>query len=187
MVKEVVYQVLGISGMLMHNARLSNPLNEWTKEIKKVSSKRKKSDEDHEEMARLEFMGGLYTDGSKFIIPSANWEATLVDAAKKLKLGKLLKSAMFINEDSELSSSGPKTPEKRWADPECRDQRSVKVGQARIIRTRPLFKDWFCEVKVLFETELIDLEQLDTIFSIAGKQIGIGDYRPKFGRFEVTR
>jgi hypothetical protein len=187
MLNEAIYKVKGTSAMLMHNAQLANPLNDWSRAIKKISGKRKKTDEDHIEMARLEFLGGLYWNGKAFVVPSSNWESALTEGAKKVKMGKAIKSAIFINEDSVLSFDGPKTPDDRWAVPACRDQRSAKVGTARVIRTRPLFTGWSCEIKVMFDPELIDRSAIDGIFDITGRQIGIGDYRPKFGRFEVVK
>jgi hypothetical protein len=187
MLNEATYKVKGTGAMLMHNAQLANPLNDWSRAIKKISGKRKKTDEDHIEMARLEFMGGLYWNGKIFVVPSSNWESAIAEGAKKVKMGKAVKSAIFIHDDSTLSFAGPKDPEKRWADPSCRDQRPAKVGTARVIRTRPLFVDWSCEVKLMFDPELIDLEALNSIMEITGRQIGIGDYRPKFGRFEVVK
>lgn len=187
MLSEVTYRVKGTSAMLMHNAQLANPLNDWARAIKKITAKRKKTDEDHIEMARLEFMGGLYWNGKEFTIPASNWEATIAEAAKKLKMGKLVKSSIFIYDDSPLSFSGPKSPEARWKDAACRDQRSAKVGTSRVIRTRPLFDGWSCDVVVRFDPELIDLDALNSIMDIAGRQIGVCDYRPKFGRFEVTK
>lgn len=187
MLTEVTYKIKGTSAMLMHNAQLSNPLNDWSRAIKKISGKRKKTDEDYIEMARLEFMGGLYTSNGTFVIPSSNIEAALAEGAKRVKMGKLVKSAIFIYDDVPLSFSGPKDPEKRWSDPACRDQRSAKVGTSRVIRTRPLFNNWSCEVKIMFDPELIDQAALDSIIEIVGRQVGLGDYRPKFGRFEVER
>lgn len=52
----------GINPLLMHNSRLSNPLDPNAKAMKKVSGKRQKTDEDHAELARLEHAGSLYHD-----------------------------------------------------------------------------------------------------------------------------
>ena len=187
MLNEATYKIKGTSAMLMHNAQLANPLNDWARAIKKISNKRKKTDEDHVEMARLEFMGGLYWDGKQFIVPASNWESALAEGAKKVKMGKTVKSAIFIYDDSPLTFAGPKNPDARWDDPSCRDQRPAKVKTSSVIRTRPKFDGWSCEVKVMFDPELIDREALDSIMDIVGRQIGVGDYRPKFGRFEVAK
>ena len=52
------------SGLLCHNGELADPLNNFAKEMKKVSAVRKKTDEHHLKMQELEWFGGLYgTDG----------------------------------------------------------------------------------------------------------------------------
>lgn len=189
MLAEVTYKVKGTSAMLMHNAQLANPRNEWTREMKKLTGKRKKTEEDQLEISRLEFMGGLYLDDQKshFVIPSCNWEAVIAEAARKVKLGKVVKEAIFIYEDSVIAFSGPKTPDERWNDPSCLDYRSVAVEKKRVMRTRPKFDEWSCEVKIMFDPELIDHEAVNNIMDIAGRLVGVGDYRPKFGRFEVVK
>ena len=54
--------ITGTAELLMHNARLANPLDSAAKAMKAISSKRVKTDEDHAEMARLEHFGSLYYD-----------------------------------------------------------------------------------------------------------------------------
>ena len=66
------------------------------------------------------------------------------------------------------------------------DSRGVVIQRARITRCRPKFNEW----KINFTIEIIDDENLSVstlkeIMEKAGK-IGIGDYRPRFGRFIVT-
>lgn len=55
MLEELKIKIVGISPLLMHNGQTSDPLNRFSKQLKAVSSKRKKSDEDYEEMARIEW------------------------------------------------------------------------------------------------------------------------------------
>jgi len=43
----------------MHNGQLADPMNRFTKAIKEITGKRKKSDSDHMEISHLEFLGSL--------------------------------------------------------------------------------------------------------------------------------
>jgi len=65
------------------------------------------------------------------------------------------------------------------------DRRAVVVQRARIMRERPKFDEW----ELSFTIELLDdqfpMSALKDILDQAGK-VGIGDYRPRFGRFIVT-
>lgn len=68
------------------------------------------------------------------------------------------------------------------------DRRPVRVGQARVMRLRPaLPKGW----QLSFELQTLDddfrTDALKNILDTAGREVGIGDYRPRFGRFIVTR
>jgi hypothetical protein len=67
------------------------------------------------------------------------------------------------------------------------DIRPVVVNRARVTRIRPAFKPGW---KLSFVTNILDDElpanMVHDILALAGKAVGIGDYRPKFGRFMVT-
>jgi len=62
----------------------------------------------------------------------------------------------------------------------------VRVGQARIMRTRPVFNQWACQFTVYYDDEQVN--EVDVIRAIedAGTKSGVGDFRPRFGRFEIV-
>src|SRR5947207_12190936 len=79
----------GTSPLLMHNGRLVDPLDPIVKKIKEVSSKRVTTDQDHEDMARLEWLGGIYFDGSVGpSIPAPNLMKCLIEGARLTRNGK---------------------------------------------------------------------------------------------------
>lgn len=175
----------GLDPLLVHNARLSDPLDEVARAMSKVSAKRKKTDEDHEEMARLEHMGGLYFDAELGpVMPGQNIERMLVDAAKKFKLGSTLKSALIITDRVvPIVYKGPRTIEGLWADKTFVHRASVKVGMSRVMRTRPIFPQWEIEATGDMDESQLDQRQLEQIVELAGRLIGCGEWRPRFGRF----
>jgi hypothetical protein len=68
------------------------------------------------------------------------------------------------------------------------DRRRVSVQRNGITRTRPAFKaGWKAEfvVQVLLP-EYIDQSLLQTALMNAGRLVGLGDFRPTFGRFNVV-
>ena len=67
------------------------------------------------------------------------------------------------------------------------DQRPVKVGQARIVRERPRIDDWSLDFRITVMDEQLHEDVVFDILELAGRMKGIGDYRPKFGRFKITR
>jgi hypothetical protein len=70
-----------------------------------------------------------------------------------------------------------------WKNEEFRLRCPAKVGQARIMRTRPKFGNWSANVTVSFHDSDIDRQTIEELMVIAGEIIGVGDWRPRFGRF----
>ncbi len=175
------------ASLLMHNGQLADPLNTWSKALKEHTSKRKKSDEDHEKIAEVEFQGGLYFDDKLGpYIPGHMLDAVIVGGAKKKRLGTIFESCVRTTQDIyKLDYKGPRTREKLWAEPKFRDRRACGVQAARVIRTRPKFTDW----TVTFDLELFPSElnpgNVKQAIVDAGVYSGIGDFRPKFGLFTV--
>lgn len=186
--KSATYTVRGITPLMMHSERLANPFDPLTKEIKAVTGKRKKTEDDQLEIARLEWLGGLYFDDDAGIhIPGYNMFAAIVNGGKLHKLGTAIKRAALVKEDHiRLVYDGPKTPDKLFEDKRFVDIRSVKVGMAKVARCRPVFKAWEMTFTVLYEETALQRQDLDRVLADTGAMIGLGDYRPRFGRFEVS-
>jgi hypothetical protein len=171
---------------MMHNIRLANPLDPAAKAVKEISAKRNKKEEDIRELARREFLGGLYHNESMgYFIPAEAWMATIIEGAKTEKMGKKCKGAVFIEEDSKLSYSGPSDVNERSLDPACFDYRAVRVGNAMVMRCRPVFRDWSCDLRVMFESAEVEHEAITRFLEYTGRLRGILEFRPRFGRFRV--
>ncbi len=182
--EELECTLTGTEAQLMHNGQLCDPLNPYAKSIKLISSKRKKTDDDFEEMSRKEWEAGLYLDEGRPCWPAENIHSMLIAAAKKQKEGPLAKAGLVIAGKFRLDYKGPKSVEKLWADPLFRLVKSVRVGTSRVMRTRPLFPSgWKLTVKLMFDPEQVNREQVEEWFEIAGARIGLSDWRPQYGRF----
>lgn len=172
--------------MLMHGDRFANPLDPATKAHKELTSKRKKTDEDYEAIAKSEFLGSLYIDQDGPFIPSMNLDAAFVESAKMQKLGRHAKRGLMVLEDKvHLHYDGPRVAEKLAADPRFIDMRGVRVSMAKLMRCRPRFNDWTAECSVAFDPEQINDNEVRQIIENAGRLVGVGDFRPRFGRFSV--
>lgn len=187
---DLTLDIVGTEPLLMHNAQLSNPLNPIARAMKKISAKgARKTEDDYMELAHLEFVGALYLhpDLGPFI-PSDNVFRALVDAGRKRKLGVKVTSGVMVRSNTNpLAYKGPRDVEGLWKDEGFRYQASVKVGQQRVIRTRPIFPTgWATSCEVFLDTQILDFDELQQLVDIAGRLIGLGDWRPKFGRFEAT-
>lgn len=67
------------------------------------------------------------------------------------------------------------------------DIRPVKVQRARIARSRLMIKDWRLSFVIEVHDDQVRSDVLQTILEEAGRAVGIGDYRPRYGRFEVVK
>jgi hypothetical protein len=180
---QVTLKITGTSPLIVHNGQLADPLNKISKAMKAVTGKRKKVDADYEEMARLEFLGGLYLKDQRPIIPGVALEAMMINAAKKQRKGGDFKSGILIDDNPFIEYDGPTKPDDLWADERFRIVAGVKVGTSRVMRTRPMFSDWSLQFTVNFIEELINKRDIMEVAHIAGWQIGLCEWRPKFGRF----
>jgi hypothetical protein len=180
--------ITGTAELLMRNSRLANPLDPATKALKKATGKRTKTDDDHEEIARLEHAGSLYIDPDIGpYLPSDNIWRCLFDAGKKHKLGIRVKEGVVLPEPvNPLSYKGPRDLDGLWQDENFRHYSSVKVGTARTMRCRPIFRHWSTETTGILDPNVLNFEELVTIANTAGQVIGLCDWRPRYGRFTAT-
>jgi hypothetical protein len=69
------------------------------------------------------------------------------------------------------------------------DRRRVTVQRAGVTRERPAFHaGWSAEVVLMvLLPQYIDPRLLNRTLTDAGRLVGVGDFRPTFGRFSITR
>ena len=172
---EVKVRIEGVSPLLQHRF----PDSENVKDIKsrKVSGSRDYGDMCEKALYRLE-------DGTIFQ-PSEHIWSSLVKAAVNFKIagrGKktykdLVKSAVFVAPDCIVHEI------QDWVI----DRRSVVIQRSRIMRERPRFDKWAISFNIrVIDTQLAS-DELKRLLDYAGTNVGIGDYRPRYGRFMVTK
>ncbi len=184
------FKLVGISPLIHHNGRLADPLNKYTRAIKEVAGKRKKVDSDHLELARLEWLGSLYLKDGVPCLPGNNLEAALIGrggAARSQKMGKQAAAAVIVPSDYPLEYDGPKDPNELWQDERFIFVSKVRVGTASVMRTRPIFQDWVAIVEVLYVPTSLNEDHICQWMEIAGREVGLCDWRPKYGRFIAER
>lgn len=154
--------------------------------MKEISSKRHKTEADHEEMAKIEFYGGLYMNGNGPEIPDYVFEACLIGkggAARKERRGMDAKAGLFVDGSSDLLYDGPRTKEELWENKRFVHQALVTVQKSRIVRTRPIFDEWTTQFTIQYFDDLVSKEDIMRWLAVAGEQVGLCDWRPRYGRF----
>lgn len=188
--QKLTLTLTGIAPLLLHSDRGANPIDPATVAHKALTSKRKKTDDDHLAIARSEYLMAFYA-GPGLVLPTTNVKSAIVEGAKLNKLGASFNRSLLILADTTpLRHPGPTDPVALWnAGNQYVDCRSVKVGTARLMRYRPRLSDWSLEVVIDFFENMIEAGQIVAAAENAGTFIGLGDYRPArggpFGRFTV--
>lgn len=184
---QVKIELRGTSPLLMHNIRLADPDDEWTQEISKITSKRKKTEDDRRQIERLEWFGGLYTaEGAGIVVPTSNIRKCFIEAAKITRQGKQLGRAVaFTDFHAPLVYNGNGNLDALYANPDFSSRLTVGIGTKRVIRVRPRFYPWTLTAEAHILTEVLDLDDLKNIVRLSGISEGLGDNRSNgYGRFE---
>lgn len=186
--QELSFRITGAAPFLMHNGQLADPLNPFSKNIAQLSDKKGKNrtEADHLELGRREWLGGLYIMNGEPCVPGEMMEAALVKGAMKEKRGPQAKAGLLVPNAARLDYKGPRTPDELWSHGGFQLRVPVKVLASRIIRVRPKFDEWSAEVVIEYLPGLLNPSHIKSFLITAGEQIGIGDWRPRFGRFTVT-
>lgn len=188
--------------IVMHNERLADPLDTVTRAISQVTAKRKKTIADHEEIARLEWHGGLYTtapieadDKGNLVIPKKtvvclpawNMLRCLQDGARRHKRGlDVLRGIHPIVEHATFEHSGPADITELCATGNFILRKTVGVQRSRTMRTRPMFHPWRATLPIEVDPTVFDVDTLAMIWSDAGRYCGLGEMRPVYGRFDAS-
>lgn len=145
-----------------------------------------------------EWKESLYTtEKGEIYQPANHFELAMVKAATNFKVigkrGKSYKDLVSANVviDPERIPFGIIAPEQLDTDadkPLYLDLRPVVIQRARVVRIRPAFKPgWELEFTINVLDDELPANMLQDILVLAGKTVGVGDYRPKFGRFSVVK
>lgn len=188
--KELTLKITGISPILLSCDKLADPLDPATVAHKALTSKRKKTEEDHLAIARSQWEGLLYWDDEmNVILPTQNIRATMLNGAKMNKLGTQIKRGTIMLEDKVPLNYGKKLTKDQLWEARYLDRRSVVVSNARVMAYRPKFKDWTATFTIAYDESILDESDIVRSMQNAGSFVGIGGFRPEksgtFGRFEV--
>lgn len=169
-------KIVGTSDILFH--RWSNE-DVAAKSGAAKGSKQKKSDNIESYVFR--------NDDGEICIPGEYMRQAIIHAAKyKQDPRSPRKSAMDLFKAclipiTELASLGVKD----W---DYEDRRRVTIQKNAITRCRPAMKKgWSCEFDFeIVLPEYVDPQLLNDTIQMAGKVIGLADFRPTYGRFQVV-
>ena len=124
------------------------------------------------------------TIDKKLYLPNTHFKASMVKAGTEIKVSgrktykEFVKSGIFIDEQEIVLD------QQEYEIFAC----PVVIGKARVMSWRPMFKKWSCSFTIeLADEEWLNPTVIKQILESAGKYKGVGDFRPEFGRFKVTK
>lgn len=186
--KTLKFKVTGTTALMLNNPQTVNPFNEYSKQLKPLTSKRTKTEDDLMEISRIKFLSSLYVNGGVYIIPSHHFEQSIIEAAKERKLGKKFERSFRIFNDCPLDfKDKDKTPEELYGLGFYVDIRAVGIKNVKITTTRAIIPEWSTVVECFYDETQIDEKDIIEIFTIAGLRYGVGTYRRLYGKYEIKK
>jgi hypothetical protein len=174
----------------MKSARSVDPTDPLVKQLKSITSKvsKKRTDDDLKQMDRIEFELGLYHNGATPFIPDVNLVGVIREGGRINRRGREINAGIDVLEtEVPLQYDGPRDVQglydKRFAD--RRVIRNKGAGGA-VMRTRPKFPAWGITFTVAVDDNVVSPDVVKEALDNAGARVGLGDFRPRFGRFEVV-
>lgn len=181
--KIATFRIVGISPLLMNSAAAFT-----------VSDADKSKTRQSIPPPEVEAEAGTYRlEDNALGFPAAAFKKAVVSAAKGRKVGKLglpgIVLASVFETTEYVALIDPET-DKPLHDYiiDIRGARPQKQGMVR--RARPRVDAWACDVSLEYDDELITDDLVRELLERAGRNIGIGNFRPeksgRYGRFEVA-
>lgn len=189
MIKVHVWKITGKSPLMQSNAECIEV------EVSDGLTAAKKKYDDKEEAEKR-----LYKVDGKYCHITSAFRRALTDAVRGRKFGNkqaryIISAAVFPVEEYCIICDKNGSPFKKYT----LDKRSVviKVGakRNRIPRVRPKFVTWTMKIPFEIDLQLITVDQVTESLNLAGRLIGIGEFRPDptegksgigtFGRFSA--
>jgi len=189
--------------LLCSNVQSSDPLGEGSKQKAFFHSKKKKNDEDHRALRTLDWVFSGYWDKqgeidvnetentvdfegfANPILPGANFQRCLRNAATKWKLGKDVLRSVVVTNDPLIEYQGSKDALEMYTKDQTYFSNTAFTSRGVWVQ-RLLFPDWKCTFELMVDDEILSVSQLNRIITMAGKAEGLGTWRPRFGRFAAS-
>lgn len=202
---ELEIHLTAVTPLCMHNIRLANPHDEYTQQIKRITSKspKQKTEQDAFDVERLEWMGGLYHDEANgYYLEATGIKRCFQEAAKATRQGAHVRRGFrpllhfvplqFPHRDLTPAELWDHTdaglPKAFWFDGShpYRFWKMVRVT-GMVARMRPIFPQWSVTFAAELDSDMLDLDVFQEIVERAGVVEGLYEARAiGMGRFQAT-
>lgn len=186
-------RIEGETALIQHSSDGLLPGNPFTKEIQTITSRRgtNRTESDDARLRQLETLSSLWREGDTVTVPPQAIRACIEEAARKTREGPDVRGGLVVLETTftyDVEHYGATFDELMNS---TQFQSVVVVQRSKIVRTRAKFDTpWSVDVVLDCDEELVDHQKLETWFDVAGRRIGLGDWRPSksgtYGRFTTA-
>lgn len=194
-------RIEGVSPLLMHNDNIqwADSMTAWGNE----PGQRKKGTAGDDRSPAWRWIGALYVDAGKVVVPADNLMTMLREGGAKCATGKgkttfkaITQTGILVDQIAWPIEVGgqhvPYAPIKDLIEePDFEEHEELarsmgfflfvkraKVGDSKHIRVRPRFDQWAAAGTVTVTDEQVTERVLTSILTVAGSHVGIGDWRP---------
>lgn len=177
--KEVSYKIESVTPLLMNNINSMFAAKDKPARIK----------HDEWEQSQEMFKARMYLEDNIIALPSRVIKGVLKEACKgsgikqpgkRAGYADLVQSVIFMPEFLVLEQKISEV---------TKEQSFVGMnGTKKVLRVWPKLEEWSGVLKLIIADERqFDPKILQEILEFAGRFVGVGDYRPEFGRFNIKR
>jgi hypothetical protein len=182
----IVFTLRGTAPLMVNNPQTADRLNEWSQLIGELTGNKKRTDDEERQLQRLKWEASLYHDPDlgPYLPGIAAWKA-IVEAGRVSRKGKQVERGLSpLTDKMPIRYDGPRDKEGMWAANRYADKRDAVPAGKRVMAVRGYFPlDWSVTLEAMFDRALVNERDLASFAELAGKIIGIGTYRQRFGRF----
>jgi hypothetical protein len=182
----IAFILNGTSPLLINNPQTADRLNDWSQKIAELTGIKKRTDDEERQLQRLKWQASLYHEPEigPYLPGVAAWKA-IVEAARLSRKGKQVERGLTpLTDLMPIEYAGPRDIEGMWDAGIYVDKRDAVPAGKRVMAVRARFPlDWAVRFEALFAPELVNERDLKSFADLAGRIIGIGTYRQRFGRF----
>lgn len=183
--------VVGTKPLLVHNARMANPLDPYARALAALINDKKTSKTDDGRLAiiKTEARGAIYeTEDGLAGLPLDNIYSCILEAARTFRRGADIERGLLYDPVVVpiLIDSRTWKVEEYLALPEHIDYRPVRVQRSKTMRARPIFHNWAATCEFSLVGEIMDMRDLGPIIKRAGEFVGVCERHPRYGTFRWT-
>lgn len=193
MFKNIKIKVEGITSLLQNNPQTVDAFNSYAIAKKNLTGKRTKTESDLLKIKDIEVESKVFFDKDLGVYVPSSWILASIssNSYSQAKIAKQkIRGAVFIADKKIKLNYKDMDKVKTIKDIVKNDDFIHKAilpqRGVRLAKYFPIFEDWSFEAVIEYDGTIIDEDDLKKILTYGANYNGFGDFRPTYGRAEVS-